>query len=139
MTVQEAVGLVLQAAALAKGGEIFVLDMGEDVRIVDLAEQMIRREGLRPYVDIPIVFTEIRPGEKLKEDLDVSEKNAFRTGHARIFVCRETPVDFGAEELLSAAETFVCDIPLDGDRGFWYHFTRFFPGGERPSSGTIKE
>ncbi len=139
MTVQEAVGLVLQAAALAKGGEIFVLDMGEDVRIVDLAEQMIRREGLRPYVDIPIVFTGIRPGEKLKEDLDVSEKNAFRTGHARIFVCRETPVDFGADELLSAAETFVRDIPLDGDRGFWYHFTRFFPGGERPSSGTIKE
>ena len=111
MTVQEAVGLVLQAAALAKGGEVFVLDMGEPVRIVDLAEQMIQRAGLRPYVDIPIVFTGIRPGEKLFEELDVSERSAFRTGHARIFICRDSTVPVDAMALLSAAERIVSEMP----------------------------
>jgi FlaA1/EpsC-like NDP-sugar epimerase len=86
MTISEAVSLVLQAAALAKGGEIFVLDMGAPVKIVELAEEMIALSGLRPYEDIPIVFTGIRPGEKLFEELDVSERSAYKTGHARVFV-----------------------------------------------------
>jgi len=86
MTIAEAVSLVLQAAALAKGGEIFVLDMGVPVKIVELAEEMIALSGLRPYEDIPIVFTGIRPGEKLFEELDVSERSAYKTGHARIFI-----------------------------------------------------
>ena len=111
MTVQEAVGLVLQAGALAKGGEIFVLDMGEPVRILDLAEQMIRRAGLRPYVDLPIVFTGVRPGEKMFEELDVSERSAFRTGHARIFICREPSVRSDIPALLAAAEGLVRDPP----------------------------
>ena len=88
MTISEAVSLVLQAAALADGGEIFVLDMGEPVKIVELAEEMIALSGLRPYEDIPIVFTGIRPGEKLFEELDVSERSAYKTGHARIFVSK---------------------------------------------------
>jgi len=88
MTISEAVSLVLQAAALAKGGEIFVLDMGEPVKIVELAEEMIALSGLRPYEDIPIVFTGIRPGEKLFEELDVSERSAYKTGHARIFISK---------------------------------------------------
>lgn len=111
MTVQEAVGLVLQAGALAKGGEIFVLDMGDPVRILDLAEQMIRRAGLRPYVDLPIVFTGIRPGERLFEELDVSERSAFRTGHARIFICREPGTSTDTSALLAAAEALVRDPP----------------------------
>jgi FlaA1/EpsC-like NDP-sugar epimerase len=111
MTVQEAVGLVLEAAALAKGGEIFVLDMGEPVAIVDLAEQMIRRAGLRPYVDLPIIFTGIRPGEKLFEELDVSEKGAFRTGHARIFIRRENDARPDVPALIAAAERLVRDPP----------------------------
>jgi FlaA1/EpsC-like NDP-sugar epimerase len=86
MTICEAVSLVLQAAALAEGGEIFVLDMGEPVRIVELAEEMIALSGLRPYEDLPIVFTGIRPGEKLFEELDVSERSACKTGHDRIFI-----------------------------------------------------
>ncbi len=92
MTISEAVSLVLQAAALAKGGEIFVLDMGEPVRILELAEEMIALSGLRPHEEVPILFTGIRPGEKLHEELDVSERSAFTTGHARIFVskCEET-------------------------------------------------
>jgi FlaA1/EpsC-like NDP-sugar epimerase len=88
MTISAAVSLVLQAAALAEGGEIFVLDMGEPVKIVELAEEMIALSGLRPYEDIPIVFTGIRPGEKLFEELDVSERSAYKTGHTRIFVSR---------------------------------------------------
>jgi len=82
------VSLVLQAAALAKGGEIFVLDMGEPVKIVELAEEMIALSGLRPYEDVPIGFTGIRPGEKLFEELDVSERSAYKTGHARIFISK---------------------------------------------------
>ena len=88
MTISEAVSLVLQAAALAGGGEIFVLDMGEPVKIVELAEEMIALSGLRPYEEVPIVFTGIRPGEKLFEELDVSERSAYKTGHARIFVSK---------------------------------------------------
>ena len=107
MTVQEAVGLVLKASAFARGGEIFVLAMGEPVKIVDLAEQMVRRAGLRPYVDIPIVFTGIRPGEKLFEELDVSEKSAFKTGHARIFICREPGAHGNAEGLLAKTVDIV--------------------------------
>ena len=88
MTVQEAVGLVLQAASRSEQA-IYTLDMGEPVRIVDLAEQMIRQAGYRPYVDVPIVFTGIRPGEKLFEELDISEKSAYKTDMARIYVTKE--------------------------------------------------
>ena len=69
MTIPEAVHLVLQASTLSKGGENFILDMGQPVRIVDLAEDLIRLSGLEPGKDIQIVFTGIRPGEKLSEDL----------------------------------------------------------------------
>lgn len=88
MTISEAVSLVLQATTLAKGGEIFVLDMGEPIPIVKLAETMISLSGFRPFEDIPIEFTGIRPGEKLFEELDVSERSAYKTGHARIFISK---------------------------------------------------
>ena len=88
MTVEEAVGLVLQAASRSEKA-IYTLDMGEPVRILDLAEQMIRQAGYRPYVDIPIVFTGVRPGEKLFEELDISEKSAFKTDMARIYVTKD--------------------------------------------------
>ena len=87
MTVEEAVGLVLQAAS-RKEQAIYTLDMGEPVRIVDLAEQMIRQAGYKPYVDIPIVFTGIRPGEKLFEEIDVSEKSCFKTDMAKIYITK---------------------------------------------------
>jgi len=87
MTVGEAVSLVLQAAS-RKEGAIYTLDMGEPVRIVDLAEGMIEQAGYRPYVDIPIVFTGIRPGEKLFEELDVSEKSCYKTDMAKIYITK---------------------------------------------------
>ena len=87
MTVEEAVGLVLQAASRREKA-IYTLDMGEPVRILDLAEGMIRQAGYRPYVDIPIVFTGIRPGEKIFEELDVSEKSCYKTDMARIYITK---------------------------------------------------
>ena len=87
MTVQEAVSLVLQAASRRETA-IYTLDMGEPVRILDLAEEMISRAGYRPYVDIPIVFTGVRPGEKLFEEIDVSEKSAFKTDMAKIYITK---------------------------------------------------
>ena len=87
MTVEEAVGLVLQAASRSEKA-VYTLDMGEPVRILDLAEGMIRQAGYKPYIDIPIVFTGIRPGEKPFEELDISERSAYKTDMARIYVTR---------------------------------------------------
>ena len=87
MTIQEAVSLVLQAASRGEKA-IYTLDMGEPVRIVDLAENMISQAGYRPYVDIPVIFTGVRPGEKLFEEIDVSEKSAFKTDMAKIYITR---------------------------------------------------
>lgn len=91
MTKKEAVELVLQAGAMGHGGEIFVLDMGEPVRILDMAEQMIRLSGHVPYDDIPIVFTGIRPGEKLFEEILTAEEGTSATHHSQIFVARQNP------------------------------------------------
>jgi len=86
MTIPEASQLVLQAGALGKGGEIFILDMGEPVRILDLAEDMIRLSGLTPYEEIDIRFTGIRDGEKLFEELEIKGENLLKTGHPKIFI-----------------------------------------------------
>jgi FlaA1/EpsC-like NDP-sugar epimerase len=86
MTIPEASQLVLQAGALGEGGEIFVLDMGLPVRILDLAEDMIRLSGLTPYEDIDVVFTGIRNGEKLFEELEMSGENLLETRHRKIYI-----------------------------------------------------
>lgn len=88
MVTSEAVLLVLQAGALGQGGEVFVLDMGEPVRIVDLARQMIQLSGYEPDRDIPIVFTGQRPGEKLFEELLTAEEGTLATKHDKIFVAK---------------------------------------------------
>ena len=77
---------MLQAGAMGKGGEVFVLDMGEPVRIVDLAREMIRLSGYEPDIDVPIVFTGPRPGEKFSEELLTAEEGTVATRHQKIFV-----------------------------------------------------
>ena len=86
MTIPEAVSLVLQAMSGAEGGEIFVLDMGEPVKIYDMAEKLIRLSGLEPNVDIQIKVTGLRPGEKLYEELLMSEEGLTETKHDKIHI-----------------------------------------------------
>ncbi len=86
MTIPEASQLVLQAGAIGTGGEIFVLDMGKPVKILDLAKETIRLSGLEPDVDIEIKFTGIRPGEKLFEELESNEEQIAKTIHPKIFI-----------------------------------------------------
>lgn len=93
MTIPEAVNLVLQCGAYAKGGEIFILDMGEPVKILDLAKKMIRLSGHVPGEDIKIIFTGLRPGEKLYEELLINEDNLVVTENERIFVAQMGTID----------------------------------------------
>ncbi len=97
MTIPEAVQLVIQAGALAGGGEIFILDMGKPVKIADLARDLIRLSGMVPDEDIKIIYTGIRPGEKLFEEILTNEEGFLATKHNRIFV--GNPVDFSWDEL----------------------------------------
>jgi FlaA1/EpsC-like NDP-sugar epimerase len=89
MTIPEAVHLVLQAASMGKGGEVFMLNMGEQVRILDLAEDLIKLSGLEPHRDIEIAFSGIRPGEKLREDLWEEGMHVEPTAHSEIFRATE--------------------------------------------------
>ena len=93
MTIPEAVQLVLQAGSMAKGGEVFVLDMGEPVNIYDMACTLIELAGLRPHKDIEINFTGLRPGEKLFEELLSAEEGTSATTHEKIFCANLQAVD----------------------------------------------
>jgi FlaA1/EpsC-like NDP-sugar epimerase len=110
MTIPEAVHLVLQAGALGRGGEVFVLDMGEPVRIVDLAEDLIRLSGLEPGVDVKIEFTGVRPGEKLFEEWSMDSESLSRTAHAKVFELRSQTLvapwrEIHALELMASSGT----------------------------------
>ncbi|HTJ45674.1 MAG TPA: polysaccharide biosynthesis protein, partial [Kofleriaceae bacterium] len=110
MTIPEASQLVLQAGALGRGGELFVLDMGEPVKIVDLARDLITLSGLRPDDDIEIRFSGVRPGEKLFEELATDAESADKTKHPKIFIGRIKPHEWdavreGVGALLGLADT----------------------------------
>lgn len=93
MTIPEAVSLVMEVAAMAKGGEIFVLDMGRPVKIVTLAENLIRMYGKEPYIDVPIRFTGLRPGEKIKEELLMMEEGLKKTSNKLIYIGKQIEID----------------------------------------------
>ena len=97
MTIPEAVQLVLEAGAMADGGEIFVLNMGEPVKIYDLACDLIRLSGYEPNVDIKIEFTGLRPGEKLFEELSLEDEDFIKTQNDKIMIMK--PMEFDATEL----------------------------------------
>ena len=91
MTIPEAAQLVLQAFSIGKGGEVFVLEMGEPVKIADLAKNLILLSGLQPERDIEIQFTGLRPGEKMFEELNLQDEHLIPTSHAKIrsYVCHQ--------------------------------------------------
>jgi FlaA1/EpsC-like NDP-sugar epimerase len=105
MTIPEAARLVIQAGAIAKGGEIFILDMGDPVKIVDLAENLIRVAGYIPGVDIKIEFTGLRPGEKLFEELLLDEEGIEKTGNDKIYVAHPCTISPSLEREI--AEDFA--------------------------------
>jgi FlaA1/EpsC-like NDP-sugar epimerase len=90
MTIPEAVSLILQASTMGEGGEVFVLDMGEPVKIVELAEELIRIHGLKPYVDVDIQFTGVRPGEKIFEEILTAEEGTVASKHEKVFIARNS-------------------------------------------------
>jgi len=111
MTIPEACQLILQASAIGEGGEIFVLDMGESINIAYLAEQMIRLSGREPGADVPIVFTGLRPGEKLHEELFHADEELSPTRHDKLFLAGHSKIDSKRiqrvfEELVHACEIF---------------------------------
>jgi FlaA1/EpsC-like NDP-sugar epimerase len=146
MAIPEAAQLVIQAGAMARGGDVFILDMGEPVRIVDLASRMVRLSGLRPVVseaggasrtrvkgDIEIRFTELRPGEKLFEELLVGD-GAHPTAHPRIMTATEMAMDWPALEGLLGRLSAVCerhDLPAIR------HLLHEIPIGYEPSGAIV--
>lgn len=118
MTIPEAVQLVLEAGAMAEGGEIFVLNMGEPVKIYDLACDVIRLSGYEPNVDIPIVFTGLRPGEKLYEEISLVDETMARTANKKIFIMQpmhfdQTVLSNDIKELEDAAVNDDMQLMLD--------------------------
>jgi FlaA1/EpsC-like NDP-sugar epimerase len=107
MDVSEAAGLIIQAASFTQGGDIFMLEMGERIRVDDLARKMIRMRGLRPEIDIPIVYTGVRPGEKLHEELAFAEEGREPTEHPLVHRLRTPTAGSLNGELRPAVERLL--------------------------------
>lgn len=118
MTIPEAAQLVIQAGAMAKGGEIFILDMGKPVKIADLAADLIRLSGFEPNKDIKIEFTGLRPGEKLYEELLMDEEGISNTAHKKIFIGKPMDIEFDQLKslILELKDTLECDDEVVFDK-----------------------
>jgi FlaA1/EpsC-like NDP-sugar epimerase len=125
MTIPEASQLVLEAGAMAKGGEVFILDMGEPVRIINLAEDLIRLSGLIPYEDIDIQIIGLRPGEKLYEELLISEENITQTAHSKIFV--DKPLFSDLNHLVHHLEIFEKVVSQGEDEDIRQYLKKLVP------------
>jgi FlaA1/EpsC-like NDP-sugar epimerase len=125
MTIPEASQLVLQAGALGNGGEIFILDMGKPVKILDLAEDMIRLSGLSPYEDIDIVFSGIRKGEKLFEELEITGENLLKTQHPKIFIGKIALHD--SHEVAEIIDRFQQAVTENNEAKIRSLFNQFLP------------
>ena len=130
MTIPEAVSLVLQAGAFAKGGEIFVLDMGKPVKIDDLARNMIRLSGFEPDVDINVVYTGLRPGEKLYEELLMGEEGLSRTASELIYIGQKIDFDSG---LLQQELAAIRQLEEGQEELLRHHIKRLVPTYVFPS------
>jgi FlaA1/EpsC-like NDP-sugar epimerase len=132
MTIREAVQLVLLASTMGKGSEIFVLDMGEPVKIVDLARQMIRLAGLRPDEDIQIRFVGIRPGEKLFEELIKDSENIVPTTHQKIRIFQGPQVS--ADMIQSWLAKLESQLALRDEEGVLAHLRVLVPEYQRSNA-----
>ena len=130
MTIPEAAQLVIQAASYAKGGEIFVLDMGEPVKIYDLAKNLIRLSGFKPGVDIQVVECGLRPGEKLYEELLMSEECLANTSHNKIFIGK--PIDITKERLLQMLDNLKVAAESDDNERIKDAIAEAVPTYKRP-------
>ncbi len=125
MTIPEASQLVLQAGALGTGSEIFILDMGQPVKILDLAEDMIRLSGLTPYEDIDIKFTGIRGGEKLFEELEITGENLLKTKNPKIFIGQIAT--YSDEQVIEILSEFRSAVNAKSESDIRRLFNKFLP------------
>lgn len=136
MTIPEACQLVLQAGAMGRGGEIFVLDMGEPVKIVDLARDLIALSGLRPGEDIEIQFTGVRPGEKLFEELSTDAESADKTRHPKIFIGRTPHAE--RNQVLRQLEHLQNAVQLASDEAVLAALRAIVPEYRSPSDTNVQ-
>ena len=114
MSIPEACQLILEASAMGRGGDVYVLDMGEPVSITYLAEQMIKLSGAQPGKDIQIIYTGLKPGEKIEEELFFSDENLRHTGHEKILLSNASNrCDDGILEILGGLEKSVAEGNLE--------------------------
>ncbi|MDR3551533.1 MAG: nucleoside-diphosphate sugar epimerase/dehydratase [Clostridia bacterium] len=125
MTIPEAVQLVLEAGAMARGGEIFVLDMGDPVYIYDLACDMIRLSGFEPNRDIKIEFTGLRPGEKLFEEINLKDEHVTKTRNNKIYICK--PIDIDAQRFKEILVHLDHEIATCNETGMFELVREFVP------------
>ncbi|MBR6514325.1 MAG: polysaccharide biosynthesis protein [Clostridia bacterium] len=137
MTIPEAVNLVLEASVLAQGGEIFVLDMGKPVRIVTLAENLIRMYGKRPYKDVQIVFTGLRPGEKIKEELLMDEEGLQKTSNDLIFIGKH--IELNEDEFINDIHALKQAASDEDEDGVVAALHRIVPTFVTPEEFNTKE